>query len=91
MAYIMGKNGLTLGQKESNFKNQPFIVSNYCAITISAKNNLGHRWYTIGSRRGAMGVWSGPIGLKAKDPYWGGMGISVPGGIKITGGLTANF
>ena len=40
-----------------------------------------------------MGVWSGPIGLKAKDPYWGGMGIvfSVPGGIKVTGGLTANF
>ena len=26
MAYIMGKNGLTLGQKESNFKNQQFIV-----------------------------------------------------------------
>ena len=36
-----------------------------------------------------MGVWSGAIGLKAKD--WGGMGISVPGGIKVTGGLTANF
>ena len=36
-----------------------------------------------------MGVWSGPIGLKAKD--WGGMGISVPGGIKVPGGLTANL
>ena len=43
----------------------------------------------IGSRRSAMGVWLGPIGLKAKD--WGGMGISVQGGIKVTGGLTANF
>ena len=30
-----------------------------------------------------MGVWSGAIGLKAKD--WGGMGISVPGGIQVTG------
>ena len=45
MAYIMCKNGLTLGQKESNFK-------------------------TIGQNH-----WLGPIGLKAKDPYWGGMGI----------------
>ena len=26
MAYIMGKNGLTMGQKESNFKKQQFIV-----------------------------------------------------------------
>ena len=33
-----------------------------------------------------MGVWSGAIGLKAKD--WGGMGISVPGGMKVTVGLT---
>ena len=36
-----------------------------------------------------MGVWSGAIGLKAKD--LGGMGISVPGGMKVTVGLTANF
>ena len=38
MAYIMGKNGLTLGQKESNFKNQQFRKP----LPKSAKNNLGH-------------------------------------------------
>ena len=40
MAYIMGKNGLTLGQKESNFKNQQFIVSNCKKIVEKNSTDL---------------------------------------------------
>ena len=80
----MGKNDLNFRAKGVQLQ-KPAIHSKQ--MSKSAKNNLGHRWYKIGSRQGAMGVWSGPIGLKAKD--WGGMGISVPGGIKVPEGLTA--
>ena len=72
MVWLLGKNDLNFGAKRVQLQ-KPAIDSKQ--LPKSAKNNLGHRWYTIGSRRGAMGVWSGPIGLKAKDPYWGGMGI----------------
>ena len=74
MAYIMGKNGLTLGQKESNFKNQQFIVS-HCQKVPKTTFVIGDIQKVLGEVPWVSGRWSGPIGLKAKDPYWGGMGI----------------
>ena len=76
---VGSKNGLYYGQKWADFGakrvqlQKPAIHSK--PLPKSAKNNLCHRWYTIGSKRSAMGVWSGPIGLKAKDPYLGEIGI----------------